>query len=91
MLLVELGPQEIDLGGETGTGSDGDGSDSNVRDGGGDGAVESGAGARGSGGEDGGEGGGDGDSGGNSVKHAAVFPGIRETVESVEEWRGLVG
>ncbi|GKU99932.1 hypothetical protein SLEP1_g12707 [Rubroshorea leprosula] len=36
-LLLQFGPQEVDLGGETSTRGDGNGCDSNVGDGGGDG------------------------------------------------------
>lgn len=51
-LVLEFGPEEIDLGGKTSTGSNGDGGDSNLGDGGGDSAVKGARGGSGSGGDD---------------------------------------
>ena len=97
-LLLPLGPQEIDLGGQTSPRRDGHGGDGHMRDGRRHGPVERGARAcRGgdsvSGGKDGAEGGGDGEPRHNSAEHvvAAEIPRVGEAVECVEEWRRLVG
>lgn len=98
-LRFEFGPQEINLRGKASPGGDGDGGDSDLSDGGGDGAVErarAGGGGGGSDevgrGEDGAEGGGDGRVGGNLIQDASEFGGIAEaeTVEVVDEHSGAL-
>lgn len=91
-LRFEFGPQEINLGGKTSPGGDGDGGDSDLSDGGGDGAVERArAGSRGD--EVGrGEDGADGRVWGNLIQDASEFGGIAEaeTVEVVDEHCGAL-
>lgn len=94
-LRFEFGPQEINLCGKTSPGGDGDGGDSDLSDGGGDGAVErarAGGGDEVGRGEDGAEGGRDGRVGANLIQDASEFGGIAEaeTVEVVDEHCGAL-
>lgn len=97
-LRFEFGPQEINLGGKTSPGGDGDGGDCDLSDGGGDGTVESARAGGGGGGDEvgrgeyGAEGGGDGRVGGNLIQDASEFGGIAEAeaVEAVDEHCGAL-
>lgn len=96
-MLLQFGPEEVNLGGKAGARSDSDGSDGDLSDGGGDGGVGGGGGRSGGGGggddifgsENGSQGGGDGEFRDDLVKKTSESGRIGKVkaLESMEEGR----